>query len=572
MGKMNNTKQNYWFLEANNNRSDIFIRNNEWIYAGNNKKDIEQIHLIVAGDQVAIKSVSPQISDLPFENKGYPVPVTQIKAIGTVIENPDDGKSLKVSWQKSTPEKKWYFYTSLKTIWPVNKDTNWQSEQLINFTFDDQPQDIDQFCQMPYWQERFNNTNYDSDMNNQNQQKLNEARWQTIVHELIQVLCEKNNSSIFTRQQFLQEYEHLLQEQFPKNNTIEFSVSRTFQELSDKHILIFLNHNGQYKLASYDSDMSNKNNISSEENPGQKNIPRKPYLLDDLIEEGCFISKDKLESIQTKLKEKKNIILQGPPGTGKTWLAKRLASIIIGYRNSDNIKAIQFHPNTSYEDFIRGYRPSSDGKLELVDGPFLNIANQAKNDPDENYVIVIEEINRGNPAQIFGEMLTLLEASKRNPQEALELTYGNEKGFYIPDNLYVIGTMNIADRSLAMVDFALRRRFAFFDLEPNFGNEWLEYMKDKSGISETKLNEWQKRIEELNKIISADQALGPAFTIGHSYLTTSQRIENDNAADKWFTNIVETEIIPLLKEYWFDETNQIKAAKENLLPETNNNN
>lgn len=566
---MNNTKQNYWFLEANDNRSDIFIRNNEWTYAGNNKKDIEQIHLIAAGDQVAIKSVSPQISDLPFENKGYPVPVTQIKAIGTVIENPGDGKSLKVSWQRSTPEKKWYFYTSLKTIWPVNKDTNWQSEQLINFTFDDQPQDIDQFCQMPYWQERFNNTNYDSDMNNQNQQKLNNnARWQTTVHYLIQELCEKNNSSIFTRQQFLQEYEQLLQERFPKNNTIGASVSRTFQELSDKDILIFLNNNGQYKLVTYDSDISNKNNISSEENPDQKNIPRKPYLLDDLIEEGCFISKDELESIQTKLKEKKNIILQGPPGTGKTWLAKRLASVIVGYRNSDNIKAIQFHPNTSYEDFIRGYRPSSDGKLELVDGPFLNIANQAKNDPDENYVIVIEEINRGNPAQIFGEMLTLLEASKRNTQEALELTYGNEKGFYIPDNLYVIGTMNIADRSLAMVDFALRRRFAFFDLKPNFDDEWLEYMKDKSGISEVKLKEWKKRIGDLNEIIKADQTLGPAFTIGHSYLTTSQSIKDDQA-DKWFTTIVKTEIMPLLEEYWFRGTEQIKEA-ENILLQQNN--
>lgn len=571
MGKMNNTKQNYWFLEANNNRSDIFIRNNEWIYAGNNKKDIEQIHLIATGDQVAIKSVSPQISDLPFENKGYPVPVTQIKAIGTVIENPGDGKSLKVSWQKSTPEKKWYFYTSLKTIWPINKDTNWQSEQLINFTFNDQPQDIDQFCQMPYWQERFNNTNYDPDMNNQNQKKLNNARWQTTVHYLIQELCDKNKSSTFTRQQFLREYKQLLQERFPKNSTIEFSVSGTFQRLRDEDILIFLNNNGQYKLASYDSDMSNKNNISSEETPDQKNIPRKPYLLDDLIEEGCFISKDKLESIQTKLKEKKNIILQGPPGTGKTWLAKRLASVIIGYRNSDNIKAIQFHPNTSYEDFIRGYRPSSDGKLELVDGPFLNIANQAKNDPDANYVIVIEEINRGNPAQIFGEMLTLLEASKRNPQEALELTYGNEKGFYIPDNLYVIGTMNIADRSLAMVDFALRRRFAFFDLKPNFDDEWLEYMKDKSGISEEKLQKWQNCMIKLNKIISDDQALGPAFTIGHSYLTTNQSIKDDQA-DNWFTTIVKTEIIPLLKEYWFDEPNQVGKAKKILLPKTMNNN
>ena len=564
---MNNTKQNYWFLEANNNRSDIFIRNNEWIYAGNNKKDIEQIHLIAAGDQVAIKSVSPQISDLPFENKGYPVPVTQIKAIGTVIENPGDGKSLKVSWQRSTPEKKWYFYTSLKTIWPVNKDTNWQSEQLINFTFDDQPQDIDQFCQMPYWQERFDNTNYELDMNNQNQQNLNDTGWHQTVLNLIRELCKNNNSNNFTRKQFMLHYEQLLTNQYPNNNTISQTISRVMQDLRDKKILDFFGR-GKYKLINYNSDIKNKtnNNIQEEIRP---NTVKTPYTINSLIAEGCFISKDELESIQTKLKEKKNIILQGPPGTGKTWLAKRLASVIVGYRDSKNIKAIQFHPNTSYEDFIRGYRPSSDGKLELVDGPFLNIANQAKNDPDANYVIVIEEINRGNPAQIFGEMLTLLEASKRDPQEALELTYGNEKeGFFIPDNLYVIGTMNIADRSLAMVDFALRRRFAFFDLEPNFGNEWLKYMNNKTKISIRKLKEWKKRIGDLNEIIKADQTLGPAFTIGHSYLTTSQSIKDDQA-DKWFTTIVKTEIMPLLEEYWFRGTEQIKEAKDILLQQNN---
>ena len=564
---MNNTKQNYWFLEANNNQSDIFIRNNEWIYAGNNKKDIEQIHLIAAGDQVAIKSVSPQISDLPFENKGYPVPVTQIKAIGTVIENPGDGKSLKVSWQKCTPKKKWYFYTSLKTIWLVNKDTKWQSEQLINFTFDDQPQDIDQFCQMPYWQERFDNTNYELDMNNQNQQNLNDTGWHQTVLNLIRELCKNNNSNNFTRKQFMLHYEQLLTNQYPNNNTISQTISRVMQDLRDKKILDFFGR-GKYKLINYNSDIKNKtnNNIQEEIRP---NTVKTPYTINSLIAEGCFISKDELESIQTKLKEKKNIILQGPPGTGKTWLAKRLASVIVGYRDSKNIKAIQFHPNTSYEDFIRGYRPSSDGKLELVDGPFLNIANQAKNDPDANYVIVIEEINRGNPAQIFGEMLTLLEASKRDPQEALELTYGNEKeGFFIPDNLYVIGTMNIADRSLAMVDFALRRRFAFFDLEPNFGKEWLEYMKDKSGISKAKLEKWQNCMIELNKKISDDQALGPAFTIGHSYLTTSQSIKDDQA-DKWFTTIVKTEIMPLLEEYWFRGTEQIKEAKDILLQQNN---
>ncbi|MBI0181145.1 AAA family ATPase [Snodgrassella sp. W8158] len=338
------------------------------------------------------------------------------------------------------------------------------------------------------------------------------------------------------------------------------------QDLRDKKILDFFGR-GKYKLINYNSDIKNKTNNNIQEEIGPNTV-KTPYTINSLIAEGCFISKDELESIQTKLKEKKNIILQGPPGTGKTWLAKRLASVIVGYRNSDNIKAIQFHPNTSYEDFIRGYRPSSDGKLELVDGPFLNIANQAKNDPDANYVIVIEEINRGNPAQIFGEMLTLLEASKRNPQEALELTYGNEKGFYIPDNLYVIGTMNIADRSLAMVDFALRRRFAFFDLKPNFDDEWLEYMKDKSGISEEKLQKWQNCMIKLNKKISDDQTLGPAFTIGHSYLTTSQSIKDDQA-DKWFTTIVKTEIMPLLKEYWFDKPNQFEKAEKILLLQNN---
>lgn len=218
----------------------------------------------------------------------------------------------------------------------------------------------------------------------------------------------------------------------------------------------------------------------------------------------------------------------------------------------------------SYEDFIRGYRPSSNGKLELIDGPFIEIANRARNDANTNYVVVIEEVNRGNPAQIFGEMLTLLEANKRTAHEALELTYKreHEKGFFIPDNLYVIGTMNIADRSLAMVDFALRRRFAFFNLHPNFGDMWREYMAEKTNISPEKLQDWQQRMHQLNQLISDDPMLGAAFTIGHSYLTSNKPIAD---ADNWFRHIIQTEIQPLLAEYWFDEPDKIKDAIELLL-------
>ncbi|WP_093092567.1 MULTISPECIES: hypothetical protein [Snodgrassella] len=159
---MVNTNKNYWFLGAcfndNDDQSEHFINKGEWLYNGNNSKDIELIRLISTGDQVAIKATYVQTDDLPFDTQGYPVSVMKIKAIGTVIDNPGDGKSLKIEWQKCTPEKKWYFYTSLKTIWQVNI-SSWQSEQLVNFTFHNQPQDINRFCNAPYWQERFGDIN-----------------------------------------------------------------------------------------------------------------------------------------------------------------------------------------------------------------------------------------------------------------------------------------------------------------------------------------------------------------------------------------------------------------------------
>ena len=265
----------------------------------------------------------------------------------------------------------------------------------------------------------------------------------------------------------------------------------------------------------------------------------------------------------SSLNRRKNIILQGPPGTGKTWLAKRLANIIVGYKNSNNIKSIQFHPGMSYEDFIRGYRPSSEGKLVLIDGPFLEMVNKARNDSQSNYVIVIEEINRGNPAQILGEMLTLLEADKRTPSEALELTYRreHENGIFIPNNLYVIGTMNLADRSLAMVDFALRRRFAFFNLSPNFDEGWLNYMIEKTKLSRQTLEKIKNALNDLNQYVTDERMLGSAFTIGHSYLTHDNVIPD---ALSWYTDIIDSEIKPLLEEYWFDDSNKLDTALKKL--------
>lgn len=295
--------------------------------------------------------------------------------------------------------------------------------------------------------------------------------------------------------------------------------------------------------------------------------PIEPYSVDDILSDGCFLERTKLESMLQRLRMKKNLILQGPPGTGKTWLAKRLGLALMGERDDSRLRAVQFHPNLSYEDFVRGWRPTKEGKLSLVNGPFMDSVTAALKKPAAPYVIVIEEINRGNPAQILGEMLTLLEADKRTPNEALELCYHEVEGerTYIPDNLYVIGTMNIADRSLALVDLALRRRFAFMDLEPVFGQVWRDWVvASQPGIRLDVLVDIEKRILALNDEIVADAGLGQQFRIGHSYVTPSRGIPIADARE-WFKQVVETEIGPMLDEYWFDAPDRSRNARQRLI-------
>ena len=296
------------------------------------------------------------------------------------------------------------------------------------------------------------------------------------------------------------------------------------------------------------------------------------YSIDDIISDGSFLDESRLKVILDRLRNKKNIILQGPPGTGKTWLAKKLAFALIGKRSDSQVHPLQFHPNLSYEDFVRGWRPNGSGTLDLIDGPFLKVVNDAKRDATNDYVVVIEEINRGNPAQIFGEMLTLLESDKRGSEEALALSYSrdSQERVHIPSNLYVIGTMNVADRSLALVDLALRRRFAFIDLEPIFGEQWREWVKKYHDIDDAFLDMIEGHLVSLNQTIAADIALGPQFRIGHSFVTPTSTTHSDDPnriddPNEWFQQVVETEIGPLLEEYWFDDTERARSERSKLL-------
>ncbi|MFM7550378.1 MAG: AAA family ATPase, partial [Cyanobacteriota bacterium] len=228
---------------------------------------------------------------------------------------------------------------------------------------------------------------------------------------------------------------------------------------------------------------------------------------------------------------------------------------------------VQFHPNLSYEESVRGWRPNANGGLALNEGVFMQMVKGALQHPSQTHVLVIEEINRGNPAQIFGELLTLLEAGKRTPRDAMQLCYPDPDGVHrlvhVPGNLYVIGTMNIADRSLALVDMAFRRRFAFIDLEPSLGTAWREWVA-KMQLEATAADTIQQRLEQLNSTISADSRLGKAFRIGHSYVTPSQSLEGRSSRD-WFAEVVASELRPLLHEYWFDAPDVAEREADRLL-------
>ena len=291
--------------------------------------------------------------------------------------------------------------------------------------------------------------------------------------------------------------------------------------------------------------------------------PEPTYSVDSILEDGCFLARAELDGFLTRLKTKKNLVLQGPPGTGKTWLAKRLAYALIGHRDRERICTVQFHPTLSYEDFVLGWRPTANGQLELTKGIFLRAIESASADPATPFVVVIEEINRGNPAQIFGELITLLEADKRSEDEALELSYATSDGpwrVHVPDNLHVVGTMNIADRSLALVDLALRRRFAFATLKPRIDGTWHRWVTERLGVDAEAANDIRRRMAALNEAIG--KSLGEQFCVGHSYVTPVAAPEDVNG---WFRDVVETELAPLLEEYWFDDAGRAKQERDRLL-------
>jgi len=719
-----------WFVGASYGGTDDqmprFLAEGIW-ENGYDDKLLDVVRSMRPGERIAIKSSYTRKHGLPFDSRGRAVSVMGIKAVGTITENLNDGKRVKVDWTKVEPVREWYFYTHRATIWRVLPG-EWMNDALIAFAFDGKPQDVDRFRNEPFWRERYGTTSPEkqrfewTDFYEAVAEKLlahaddrtpliegiheiasrvpgltylqdkfpdgtsgplrdicpfttmgtfnrsmTDANRKTIAGELAKLLgvtvpvppsfegipVLNNQRSWFfayadkrgagdidalwkvfvaaskmvdgdqldTRDAFIRAYDeatqvwgvawnlstglywahpwefltldsqsrHYINKRLGLNVAISGQQGpcdgRAYLKLLDDLRSRFgedgypVHSFPDLSLASWmykdpvDEPVPagdiGTNAGAEQETEGevreafQVAAPIVPYSVEDILKDGCFLERAEIDRLLDRLRTKKNLILQGPPGTGKTWLAKRLAFALMGQKDDSKVRAVQFHPNLSYEDFVRGWRPTGEGKLSLADGVFMEAIKAASKDPSSKFVVVIEEINRGNPAQLFGELLTLLEAGKRTPNEALELCYpdadGKRRPVHIPENLYVVGTMNIADRSLALVDLALRRRFAFVGLEPRLGQVWRDWVVKDCAVDPGLVADIERRIAELNDQIAADARLGKQFRIGHSYVTPAHRLEAGDTK-KWFQQVVETEIGPLLDEYWFDAPDEAQKA------------
>lgn len=283
-----------------------------------------------------------------------------------------------------------------------------------------------------------------------------------------------------------------------------------------------------------------------------------PYTKQNFLNE-VFMKETDYDKLVALLKHKKNIILQGAPGVGKTFTAKRLAYSLIGAEDDSRIEMVQFHQNYSYEDFVMGYRPTETG-FELRNGVFYDFCEKARCDIENDYYFIIDEINRGNLSAVFGELLMLVESDYRD--KPVRLVYKKDKWFSVPHNVYIIGMMNTADRSIAMIDYALRRRFSFFTMKPGFDSEGFVNLQNK--VNHLAFNTVINEIKILNNEIAEDDSLGEGFCIGHSYFVYDEKNPPVCGIEMWLKNVIEYDICPMLDEYWFDDKQKADSWQKRL--------
>ena len=540
-----------WYVGAytgdgDKHKEDEYIANGEWVN-GYEDKYLDIVNSVKVGDKIAIKSSYTQKNDLPFDVNGQTVSVMEIKAIGTVTENVGDGRTLKVDWKKFDVPKKWYFYTGRITIWKVERTQNNElANALLNFTFGNKEQDYNLFLNHNYWKNKYGlNDGGDSKPTyvSEATAALRSLGGTATMKEICSCI-EKRNILPYIKTN--PNWKNAVSTQM----LMHCNTSKAYKEGYEN--LFYSESRGKWGLVNFDPDIDNE----TEEEAEIEAAGAEPYTSADFLSQ-VYISRKEYESIVSLLRHKKNIILKGAPGVGKTFAAKRLAYSMMGEKDDSRVKTVQFHQSCSYEDFVEGYRPAEDGGFSLSDGIFKKFCSLARAHSDLDHFFIIDEINRGNLSKIFGELLMLIESDKRGEEYSADLIYSGDS-FSVPENLYIIGMMNTADRSLAMIDYALRRRFAFYTMKPAFDDP--TFKSQYENVSCELFHKAISAVENLNKVILSDSSLGAGFEIGHSYFCKKPEEINDVMVK----NIITYEIIPTIEEYWFDNADRLNTERQKL--------
>ena len=431
------------------------------------------------------------------------------------------------------------------TIWKVERtDDDSYNNALLDFTFENKPQVYNDFLTHPFWADKYL-------LDDENDKA-------TYLSEIIASM--KELGGIASLNEITNQIENRdILPYIKTNQAWKRNVSAEIQKhCSETKSYIEGNDDLFYSVEGLGKGIWGLVDYNPEENESEQEIPTViPYTKSDFLND-VYITSTEYDKLYNLLKHKKNIILQGAPGVGKTFAAKRLAYSIMGEKDNNRVQCVQFHQSYSYEDFIEGFRPLENGGFELRDGVFKRFCDKASRYTENNYFFIIDEINRGNMSKIFGELLKLIAADKRGSEHSLNLVYSGEP-FSVPENLHIIGMMNTADRSLAMIDYALRRRFSFYPMRPAFDSD--SFKKHAEHVNCELFHKAVEAIKSLNTVIVDDKSLGKGFEIGHSYFCTDKP---ENITDEIVKNIIAFEIIPTIEEYWFDNETRLDTERQKL--------
>lgn len=554
----------YWFLGASyggdDDQTERFLREGIW-QNGTDGKYIDKVREIKKGDKIAIKSAYTQTHGLPFDNKGKMSSVMDIKAVGVVTENLNDGKTLKVDWQPDFKKLTWYIYTYQPRIWKVIPN-NTERKALVDFTFNGAKQDFSIFVNAD---EEFNDvstilSSFDSSLNT----ILYGPPGTGKTYHSIQAAVKAAEPEIFSALG-INESSGATPEQ-------RAELTRLYKELYNAGRIRFVTFHQSYGYEEFVEGLSAKTEGD------QLSYFEKDGVFKSLCSDAKEHQVAKTKTVASTFKDKwqgfSEELAEADDGIKIDTLSKKTYFTVTDITNNtirfDKSKGASVHSLS-----VKTLRAVHNGEKEIKGGlqpyygaviEYLNkfkTQNDASKKERKNFVLIIDEINRGNISKIFGELITLIEPSKRLGQsEAIEVTlpYSGDK-FSVPDNLYIIGTMNTADRSLALMDTALRRRFDFVEMMPDY-----KVLHNEEGLPFTVESDCfeidlARLLEAMNARISA--LYDREHQLGHAFLMPAVKAIAAGKGEKALHELqscFQNKIIPLLAEYFFEDWQKIRLV------------